>query len=64
LLSRKNFPVHKEYSTQHELHPIISATRFEGALKASQLGPGQSPESFSFNSIFIDEKVHLQALLI
>jgi len=30
--------VHKEYSTSHELHPITSARKFEGALKAPPTG--------------------------
>jgi len=55
--------VHKEYSTSHELHPITSARGVEAALKASQQGLGLRSGSFSFNSIFIDKKAHLQALL-
>jgi len=41
----------KEYSTLHELHPITLARGIEGTL----ISP---PTGFSFNSIFIDKKVH------
>jgi len=51
--------VHKEYSTLHKLHPITSARWFEGTLKAPPTGFEADPGSFSFNSIFIDKKVHL-----
>jgi len=40
--------VHKEYSTPHELHPIISARGFEGALESSPNGVrARTPEALA-----------------
>jgi len=45
--------VHKEYSTQHELHPITSARGIEGALKALST---ESLEAFALTAFSLTKR--------
>jgi len=57
--------VRKEFGTSHELHPIVSAGGFAGALKSPSTAPGGTSESLRLNCIFFDKKARiLSALLI
>jgi len=46
--------VHKEYSTQHELHPITSARRVERVLKAFALAA--APEGLALTAFALTKR--------